>query len=82
MFEGVVQGERGGISPQKVWTRKGEKTMKIWYAVMKDTNDDDWGYGSYDLGEAVAMLNQQGYEEGYILAIDDDAKVALEVVEV
>ncbi len=56
--------------------------MKIWYAVMKDVNDSDWGYGSYDLGEAVAMLNQQGYEEGFILAIDDDANVALEVVEV
>jgi hypothetical protein len=56
--------------------------MKIWYAVMKDVNDDDWGYGSYDLGEAVAMLNQEGYEEGFILAIDDDTKVALEVVEI
>jgi hypothetical protein len=56
--------------------------MKIWYAVMKDVNDDDWGYGSYDLGEAVAMLNQEGYEEVFILAIDDDTKVALEVVEI
>jgi hypothetical protein len=56
--------------------------MKIWYAVMKDVDDDDWGYGSYDLGEAVAMLNQEGYKEGFILAIDDDAKVALEVVEI
>lgn len=56
--------------------------MKIWYAVMKDINDDDWGYGSYDLGEAVAMLNKEGYEEGYILAIDDNTKVVLEVVEI
>lgn len=56
--------------------------MRTWYAVMENREDNDWGYGSYDIGEAVAMLNQQGYEEGYILAIDDDAKVALEVVEV
>lgn len=56
--------------------------MKIWYAVMKDTNDDDWGFGSYDLNEAKEMLKQQDWTDGYILAIDDDAKVALEVVEV
>lgn len=56
--------------------------MRTWYAVMENREDNDWGYGSYDLNEAKEMLKQQDWTDGYILAIDDDAKVALEVVEV
>lgn len=29
---------------------------KLWYAVMYDEEDTDWGYGSYDYDEAVNML--------------------------
>lgn len=29
---------------------------KLWYAVMYDEEDTDWGYGSFDYDEAVNML--------------------------
>lgn len=41
----------------------------LWYAVMKDENDDDWGTGSYNLDEAREMLAR--YPEGYIAVIDE-----------
>ena len=47
---------------------------KYWYAVMKDNDDNDWGYGSYDLAEAEAMVNRfksQGYADAYIAVIDE-----------
>ena len=43
--------------------------MKYWYAVMKDNEDDDWGYGSYDLAEAQKMVEK--FPEGYIAVIDE-----------
>lgn len=42
---------------------------KYWYAVMTDNEDNDWGYGSFDLDEAIAMVAK--YPEGYIAVIDD-----------
>ena len=29
---------------------------KVWYAIMYDKEDTDWGYGSFDYDEAVKML--------------------------
>lgn len=43
---------------------------KLWYAVMMDREDTDWGYGSFDLDEAKAMARE--YEEGYIAVIDEN----------
>lgn len=48
--------------------------MTIWYAVMMDNEDNDWGYGSRDLAEAKAMvarLQAQGYGDAYIAVIDE-----------
>lgn len=44
----------------------------IWYAVMTDLDDTDWGTGSYDRAEAVAMVrnNLDIYPDGYIAVID------------
>ena len=47
---------------------------KIWYAVMKDREDTDWGYGSLDLEEAKQMAIDLGSDLGtetYIAVIDD-----------
>lgn len=41
----------------------------FWYAVMKDNEDTDWGYGSHDLDEAREML--KGYPDGYIAVIEE-----------
>ena len=43
---------------------------KYWYAVMTDNDDNDWGYGSYDLAEAKEMVKK--YPDGYIAVIDED----------
>lgn len=42
---------------------------KYWYAVMKDREDDDWGYGSYVLEEAKKMVKT--FPEGYIAIIQE-----------
>ena len=46
---------------------------KIWYAVMTDNDDNDWGYGSFDLAEARAMLDKirTDHPDSYIAVIDD-----------
>lgn len=47
---------------------------RIWYAVLRDNEDNDWGYGSSNLAEATAMaqeLRQQGLPDAYIAVIDD-----------
>ena len=50
-----------------------EMETKLWYAVMRDLEDSDWGTGSYDLDEArakVAELREDGYADAYIAVID------------
>ena len=42
---------------------------KYWYAVMKDNDDYDWGYGSYSLAKAKKMV--KAYPEGYIAVIEE-----------
>lgn len=53
-----------------------------WYAVMQDAEDNDWGYGSYDLDEAEKMVKQYIPDGGYIAVIDewdDDAVCIREI---
>lgn len=48
--------------------------MKLWYAVMKDREDTDWGTGSHDLDEAKAMARKYralGDEDAYVAAIEE-----------
>lgn len=45
--------------------------MKKWYAVMKDNDDTDWGFGSFDLDEAMDMVKPYIVDGGYIAVIDD-----------
>lgn len=48
----------------------GESVEKMtWYAV-QETPDDDWSYGSYDYGDAVRMLRNQGF--GMIAVVESD----------
>lgn len=44
----------------------------LWYAVMRDLTDTDWGYGSYDPEEADNMVHQlqvDGNPYAYIAVI-------------
>ena len=45
--------------------------MKLWYAVMEDREDYDWGYGSYDRKEAENMALEMG-PDTYIAVIDTE----------
>lgn len=50
----------------------------IWYAVLKDEQDDDWGTGSFDRAEAIKMM--QEYEDGMIAVIDLHGNVCVEEI--
>lgn len=45
----------------------------IWYAVLKDREDNDWGSGSYDYDKAVQMVisNRDIYPDAYIAVIEE-----------
>ena len=48
--------------------------MALWYAVMQNASDDDWGFGSRDLVVAKAMAQNYNSDGGaYIVVIDDGA---------
>lgn len=43
---------------------------KTWYAVLRDEEDNDWGYGSKNYEEAVEMARRVG-ENARIAVISD-----------
>ena len=48
---------------------------KLWYAVLLDNDDNDWGYGSNDKYVAMDMLasyRNRGFEDSYIAVIEND----------
>lgn len=54
----------------------------LWYAVMRDRNDDDWGTGSYNIDEARDMVqrNRDIYPDGYIAVIDEAHGVCIDEI--
>ncbi|MBQ1772420.1 MAG: hypothetical protein II000_10830 [Clostridia bacterium] len=48
---------------------------RIWYAVVLDQEDTDWGTGSFDKDEAIRMClsyrEDEEYKDAYIAMIDD-----------
>lgn len=47
---------------------------KIWYAVMRDTEDNDWDYGSHNKREAAKMvrkLRRDGHPEAFIEIVEE-----------
>lgn len=54
---------------------------KIWYAVMSDSEDNDWGTGSFDYDEALAMVQPFIPDGGYIAVIDDgDDPICIDII--
>lgn len=49
-----------------------EDVKKLWYAVMQDREDLDWGYGAFDVKEAKEMLKNmlEDHPAAYIVLID------------
>lgn len=56
------------------------KEQKFWYAVMRDSDDTDWGYGSDDLAKAQEMV--KAYPDGYIAVIDESGSEPMCVDEI
>ena len=48
-------------------------SSNIWYAIMRDNEDQDWGTGTYNLDEArdIVQRNRDIYPDGYIAVIDN-----------
>lgn len=62
-----------------------EATSEIWYAVMMDREDADWGTGSHNLEEAkekVRKYRANGKPEAYIAVIDESGPDAFCVYEI
>lgn len=59
--------------------------MKKWYAVMRDKEDTDWGYGSHNKREAAKMVREMrrnGGNESYIAVIDESGSEPICVEEI
>lgn len=54
---------------------------KIWYAVLQDDDDNDWGYGS-DCRENAEMMAEDLGDEAYIAVIDIDDDDSLCIAEI
>lgn len=55
---------------------------KYWYAAQRDTNDE-WGNGSYDLGEAVKMAKEyksSGYAGALVAVIDEEESICVDEI--
>lgn len=49
------------------------KNNNIWYAIMQDNDDQDWGTGSFDKNEAIVRVKamRDEYPDAYIAVIDN-----------
>lgn len=56
--------------------------MKLWYAVLLDHEDNDWGTGSHDHDEAVRMVRNLHsiYPDAYIAVINEDTNVCVKTI--
>ena len=57
------------------------ENRKIWYAVLRDEDDNDWGSGSEDRAEALQMAEEIG-EDAYVAVIDvtDDDPLCIDEI--
>ena len=55
---------------------------KLWYAVLKNREDNDWGYGSRDYDEAVEMLRRVSAGDGMIAVIDESGNEPMCIEEI
>lgn len=59
------------------------ESKKVWYAVMRDNEDTDHGYGSFDLENAIKMANdmrKDGDADAYIAVIDPEDDFCLDEI--
>lgn len=46
------------------------ENKKLWYAILRDEEDNDWGSGSFIKDEAISMAKAQNFKQ--IAVIDAD----------
>ena len=58
---------------------------QVWYAVLRANDDNDWGTGSYDYDEALAMAREwreDGWEDAFVAVIDESGSEPMCVEEI
>lgn len=55
---------------------------KLWYAVLENEDDNDWGYGSFSLNEAKEMCLKLESKDSYIAVVEDDGYDSLCIAEI
>lgn len=58
-----------------------EEIEKIWYAVLRNSEDNDWGYGSYLISEAKKMAQDMDDEALIAVISEGHAPVCIETIE-
>lgn len=55
---------------------------KLWYAVMRDRDDQDWGTGADTLEEAMEMAHNMNAEYIAVIAGEGNAAVCVAEIEI
>lgn len=61
------------------------ENSKIWYVLMKDRDDTDWGTGTYNKQEAMETVQswrEDVYPEAYIAVIDESGNEPMCIEEI
>jgi hypothetical protein len=48
---------------------------RLWYAVMADRDDTDWGFGSHDKAEALRMAQYLDNPDAYVVIVDGNVAI-------
>lgn len=58
------------LMPEETEETEETEEARVWYAVMRDQDDNDWGTGSFNLAEAKAEVLKMDSQDAYIAVID------------
>ena len=70
-YNEVIKEDIGIIHQCNVW----HENKCIWYAVMADRDDTDWGFGSHDKSEALQMARNMDNPDAYVVIVDGDVAI-------
>lgn len=55
---------------------------KCWFAVQKDCEDSEWGFGSYDYDEAYEMAVRNGCSQIAVIDESGNEPMCIDVIEI
>lgn len=53
---------------------------KLWYAALKDAEDNEWGFGSYSYEKAVEMAREWGPDARIAVIEEGNDPICLEII--